>query len=582
MARIDMAGIDPSSDFSTSGTGLSRQQFATIAWLRWRIFVNSLRSKGATGELVVKILSYPFLAIIIFGPAVGATFAAYYFVSKGIDSFLAIPLWIIFALWQFIGVSTSATGPSFDLSTLIRFPIRYRDYLLMRLSFGLMDPPTLAGLGCLFGMSIGIAIASLGLFPWAALALLVYAACNVLFSRMIYTWMERWMARRRTRELITGLILLGSLAIQFVSQYAQRLGTSAGQHKPLSPVMAKAAHILVSINWLLPPGLTATSIDHLHHRMPLIAVAALAGLLIYTTAFLLILHLRLHAQYLGENLSEAPSAAASKSKPRSSRMPLTVAPRSSSSFSILPATVAACFIKEVRYLLRSGPKLYVLIMPVFIVFLFSMRTAGINYAGFAQHGLRGVLFTYGCAYMQLILVSLHYNSLGNDSGGVQFYFIAPLRMRDVMLAKNLLTSAIFAIEVILIYATAAYLSKPAPADLTVATLAWSLFALLLNMAIGNIRSITSPKGIDPAKVRGQNVSGVSSLISLVVVGVSIGLGILVYLLCRYLQASLWIAAGIFSLLALVAFVVYVVVLRQLDDIALSHVEDLSRALSKAV
>jgi hypothetical protein len=35
------------------------------------------------------------------------------------------------------------------LDSLIRFPIRYRDYLLIRLSFGLMDPPTLAGIACL-------------------------------------------------------------------------------------------------------------------------------------------------------------------------------------------------------------------------------------------------------------------------------------------------------------------------------------------------------------------------------------------------------------------------------------------------
>jgi len=53
-----------------------------------------------------------------------------------------------------------------------------------------------------------------------------------------------------------------------------------------------------------------------------------------------------------------------------------------------------------------------------------------------------------------------YNSLGGDGAGTQFYFIAPLRFRDVMLAKNLLTFIIFCIEVVVIYAVARLFSTP--------------------------------------------------------------------------------------------------------------------------
>jgi ABC-2 type transport system permease protein len=578
-----MAGLGTAPATELTGSLSSRRHFATIAWLRWRIFVNSLRGKGATGELVVKIISYPFLALIILGPSVGAGIGSYYLVSKDMVSLLAIPLWIIFALWQFIAVNTSTTAPSFDLSSLIRFPIRYRDYLLIRLSFGLLDPPTLAGLACLFAMSVGITIAAPELLPWAAFGLVIYAVCNILFSRMVYSWMERWLAQRRTRELLTGVILAASLGAQFVAQYAQRLGTGK-HHTPSNPLLLKAAHILVSINWLLPPGLTAASIDHFHRGVLPVAVAALGGLILYTTAFLLILHLRLYAEYRGENLSEAPAASA-KAKPTSAKQSRTsaasVEPRTAGSLAFLPATVAACLIKEIRYLLRSGPKLYVLIMPVFIVFLFSMRTSGLNYAGLGRHGLEGMLFTYGCAYTQLIFVGLIYNSMGGDGAGVQFYYIAPARMRDVMLAKNLLIFVIFAIEAVLVYIVSALVSSAAPVDLTAATLAWSLFTLLLSMSIGNVRSITSPKAMDPAKVRSQNVNGLSSLISLVVVAASVGLGTLVFFLCRYLHTGYWIAVAIFSVLAALAFVLYMGVLRQLDGIAAKNVEDLTKVLGKA-
>jgi ABC-2 type transport system permease protein len=562
----------------------SRQHFATVAWLRWRIFVNTLRGKGAAGELVAKILSYPLLALMIFGPAVGAGIGSWYFVSQGKVRLLALVYWIVFGLWQLIGMNTSATGPSFDLAMLIRFPLRYRDYFLIRLSFGLLEPPTLAGIACLIASTIGIAIANVGLLPWAALLLAVYAACNVFFSRMIYSWLERWLAQRRARELVTGIFIAISIGIQFIAQYAERLAHSshAAAHNPW---LTTTVHILLAVNWLLPPGLTAASIAHFDSGDLLVATAALAGLLAYTAAFVLVLHLRLHAQFRGEDLSEAPAQnkpkrAAAKVRAASAAGAETNAPAGAGLLAFLPATVAACLIKEVRYLLRSGPKLYVLVMPVFIVFLFSVRSSGANYTGMGGHRLQGILFAYGCAYMQLIFVALIYNSLGSDGAGVQFYFLAPLRMRDAMLAKNLLVFAIFAMEAVLIYISSAFIAMPTPLDLTAAVVAWSLFTLLINMSVGNVRSILSPKAMDAQRVRSQNVSGLNSLISLAIVACSVGLGIGTFFLCRGLATGYWPAALIFSILAAFAFIPYLSVLGRIDGIASSHVEDLTRILSK--
>ncbi len=571
-------GLDAPRDAVPLRVISSRRHFTTIAWLRWRIFVNSLRGKGAKGELIAKIVSYPILAGMVLGPTIGAGFAAHYLVSNDEVSLLAAPLWIIFALWQFIGINTSSSGPSFDLSTLVRFPLRYRDYLLIRLSFGLLDPPTLAGIACLIGMSVGIGIADLRLLPWSLLVLVTYAICNVLFSRMVYSWIEKWLQQRRTRELITGVILLVSLSVQFIAQYAQRL-SHIGHHAPVSPLMQRAADAMVSCNWLLPPGLAAASIDHFHSQELWIAVAALAGLLAFTIVFLLVLHLRLVAEFRGEDLGEAPAAA--KAKSASARVAQESADKSTSgSFSFLPATIAGCLVKEIRYLLRSGPKLYILAMPVFVVFLFSMRTSGMSYAGLTRHGLNGLLFSYGCAYTQLIFVSLIYNSVGGDGTGVQFYFMAPIRMRDVILAKNLMTAGIFAIEVVLIYIASAFIATPAPADLTAATVAWCIFTLFLSMTIGNVRSLASPKVLDSARIRSQNVSGLNSLISLLVVAGAFTLGALTLVACYYLHISYWPAAAFFAVLAILSCVLYALGLAKVDRIAWQHVELLTTVLGK--
>jgi ABC-2 type transport system permease protein len=575
-----MAGLETPP---LGGSGLrhlsSRQHFATIAWLRWRIFANSLRGKGGAGELVAKILSYPFLAVIILGPAVGAGVGSWYFVSQGEVRLLAIPLWIIFVLWQLIAMNTSATGPSFDLGSLIRFPLRYRDYFLIRVTFGLLDPPTLAGIACLFAASIGVGIADPALFPYAALLLAIYAACNLFFSRMIYSWLERWLAQRRTRELMTGLFILLSIGFQFIAQYAQRIG-HGGRHAPQNPAMLKVFHLLVSVNWFLPPGLTATSIDHMHRGSLPIALAALLGLMVYTAVFIVVLHLRLLAQFRGEDLSEAPSQSPRKTAAAH------VAVRESADtggryLAFLPATVAACLIKEVRYLLRSGPRLYVLIMPIFIVVLFAVRSSGIEYSGIGTHRVKGMIFAYGCAYMQLIFVSLIYNSLGGDGAGVQFYFLAPLRMRDAMLAKNLLVFAIFVIEAVLIYLCSMVIGAESPLGLVAATIAWSVFTLFVNTSIGNVRSIVAPKRMDTTRMRGQNVSGLNSVISLGVVAICVGLAAGMLLVCDMLNVGYWPAAGAFALLAVGGFAVYSAVLHRIDSIAASHAEDLTRELSKA-
>jgi len=562
----------------------SRQHFQTIAWLRWRIFANTLRGKGAVGELVVKILSYPLLALIVLGPSVGSGFGAWYFVSQKMDAYLAIPLWIIFVLWQFIGISTSATGPNFDLATLTRFPIRYRDYLLIRLSFGLMDPPTLAGIGCLIAMTIGVTIAAPAMAPWAALLFFLYAACNVLFSRMIYSWLERWLAQRRTRELLTMLLLLISLGVQFIGQFADRWGRHA-HHGVMSPFMTKATHILLAANWLFPPGLTAIAFEQMHRGLPLLAVAAMAGLMAYTAFFLVSLNQRLRAEYKGENLSEAPAALTGKAlakdrKQRAAALAAATADNSSSAFTLLSPAVAGCLRKELHYLMRSGPKLYALIMPVFMIVLISLRTAGLRQAGMAMSDVHTFLFSSGCAYTLMILVGFVYNSFGADGPGVQFYFMAPVRFRDIVIAKNLMIAAILLVEMILMYLASTFLGAQAPLSLTMATLAWTLFAFLVNIGIGNVRSIVSPKHYEAGKVRRQNVSGLNALISLLLIAAVAALGSLMVIACRYYQASYWIIAGVFLVLSAITFGAYLLILANIDSIASKHLDTLTLELCK--
>jgi ABC-2 type transport system permease protein len=50
------------------------------------------------------------------------------------------------------------------------------------------------------------------------------------------------------------------------------------------------------------------------------------------------------------------------------------------------------------------------------------------------------------AYLILILLSPAYNTFAFESKGIQTYFMAPVRFRDVLLGKNLTLVGIVALE----------------------------------------------------------------------------------------------------------------------------------------
>ena len=87
-----------------------------------------------------------------------------------------------------------------------------------------------------------------------------------------------------------------------------------------------------------------------------------------------------------------------------------------------------------------------------------------------------------------------------DGPGVQFYFISPIRLRDVFLAKNLIGFLLSFVELVLIFGVLTFVARTPSTLIALATLFWLLFATLTNGAIGNLRSLSAPKKIDLSKI----------------------------------------------------------------------------------
>ena len=102
----------------------------------------------------------------------------------------------------------------------------YRSYVVVRLVYGALDPSTVLGGLWLVGMAIGIGIANSRLFPWAAFVLLLFGILNVLLTQMVFAWVERWLAQRRTREIFGVLFFLVMIGFQLVGPMMNRYGSN--------------------------------------------------------------------------------------------------------------------------------------------------------------------------------------------------------------------------------------------------------------------------------------------------------------------------------------------------------------------
>ena len=90
----------------------------------------------------------------------------------------------------------------------MRFPVRFGSYFLLDLISGLMEASTIMGVLCCLGVGIGIVIARPDLYLWTTLGLVVFAVFNILFVRGVFAWIDRWLAQRRTREILGAVFMV--------------------------------------------------------------------------------------------------------------------------------------------------------------------------------------------------------------------------------------------------------------------------------------------------------------------------------------------------------------------------------------
>src|SRR5580692_10517852 len=533
----------------------SRGQLATIAWLRWRLFRNGLRSTRSQLELVSHIFVSLAFAIGGIGGAVGMAFAAALMISAGKPEFLALLLWFVFIFWQVFPIMATAFTDNPDSSDLLRFPLGYRSYFLVRLAYGAFDPATALGSLWSFGILVGVGFAKPALLPWTLLVLLAFAVFNFVFLQMVFAWVDRWLAQRRTRELMGVLFILLMLSFQLIGPLTRHFAKPA--ESGAQQYVQRYVEPLARVQGILPPGLAADAISQAVFSRFMAAFSSFAVLC---------------AQYRGENLTEVAAASAS---PRDRSLQLGW------NLPAFSAPVSAVFEKEIRYLLRSGPMLLTLIMPLFVLVVF--RFGAMNqtrHSGAFLARTPDMAFPAAAAYTLLMLTNLAYNNFGGDAGGIQFFYASPVNFRDIVLAKNLTHASILALETLVAWIAVGFLYGRPGLDVTIASLAGLLFAAPVNFSVGNLLSIYSPKKLDFSSFGRQRASQTTVLISLGVQLFVVGVGGVAFWIAR-MYGNFWIATVILLVLAGISLSAYRMILKRMSGLAQDRRETLVAELCRA-
>ncbi len=551
-------------------------QYAAIAWLRWRIWVNGFRRKGGKSELFGRILTILVAIVLLIGPTLGAGFAAWYFGSQGELKRIGFLLWGIFALSQLLNINLGQPGTTFNPTELIRFPLRLPSYIYIRLFFGLLAPANVMVVMTSLAVAVGVIVALPSLWLYALPAMLLFALTNVLFTRMVFAWVDRWMSTRRAREVFTAVIFTASLGFQYVNA---TFNPGYSHHQHISDRRIATAesfyHRVDPVISALPPGLILGSLRSAEEHHPFAATAQMAGCAAFGFLFLGVFALRTRTEFHGENLSDAANVVATKHLSRRATLTPTLGAgregQSARRYLGLSPIVFTVFGKEFLYLRRNTGLFYGLVAPMVMVFLFAGRLAA--------RTTNEWLFPTALAYALMGIAPLAYNSFGLEGAGTQFYFLAPIRLRDVFLGKNLMSLFLSTVEIASVLVILSYVASPPPLQMIAVGICWAIGTTLLNISVGNLRSVSAPKKIDLNRTANKQASPLSALMSIGILLVAAGFAAGLLLLGHFLAMS-WAVLPVMAVYAAAGAVVYAMNLRAMDRYTLNHREGFFEELCK--
>ncbi len=552
------------------------QQLLLVMRVRWLTFRNGLRSQSEKMHFVGTVVISLVFVLMSLGVGFGIGFGSYQLAKTDGWAAISLILWGIFFFWQVLPVLASQTGGGFDGRNLLRFPLRFSAFLMMSTAYGLADPFTLTGIFWHMVMFTGISMARPELAGWAALALGLSILTNLMFNRMLASWLERVLAKRRTREIFTAIFIFLIVGVQFSGVIVNRWGQS----------LRRLGDGTSTIWRLLPPGVAGLSLEHAGRGAAGTALLTTGLLGVYAAAFCGFFAIRVHAQFTGEDLGE--SAAPTPRKPTAvKRAAVATAPArpgvgyANSFAGLVSAPVAAIFVKEVRYFYRNTMLMLNLFLPIILIAVFTLMPTESRHGGrspFGSIGSSNFLYPGAAAYFVLLIMQFCPNNMAYDGRGVERLFLAPVDFRNVMKGKNLFHGMLLGIEALLALAMLTVLGHPPRPLILFSTWAALPFAAFVHFAVGNWLSLQYPRRFEFG-IRRQRPSGMTMAINFGLNIATMSVLGLTAAVCVWL-AGLWLLPVVYATISIAGYAMYRASLDGVSKQALAQRDVLIEQLAK--
>ena len=538
------------------------EQVKLVAGLRLQTMKNGLRRKSNRWDLIGMIWISIFSSMMVIGLGVAFFFGTMTFLRTNRAGWMGVLFWGLFLWWQIFPIFEAGFGVNFEFRTLLRFPMSQRAFYLLGLSYGFGDFAAIAGTCWIGAMLLATATTRPGLLPAMAGVGLIFILLNVTLERLLGSWIEKILARRRTRELFLAIFVMAMVSLNFLNPVLQHYGKN---------VVPRAMELARYAAWL--PGSLAGQVIGGAAKSDFRGVmVGTAGLLCWLLALSGLLWQRFTTQYRGEELSESAAPAAVRKKERTKEAGGELP-------ELLPGSIAGVMMKEFRYMTRNGFAFLSLILPPVMVVYFSIQFGGKG-SMLKQHGLSPeIFFPAIMAYLILILVSPAYNSFAYEGKGIQTYFMAPVSFREVLLGKNLFLVSLVVFELTLAFGLLIWRMGLPSLPRFFATIGAAVFAVLGQLSIANWSSLSFPKKMEIGKMKGQRNSGIAVWTAF---GVQILLGGIctVVLFAGQWTNSPWLPVIAFAGLTAAALGGYSASLRSMDALAEAKKELLIETLSR--
>ena len=538
------------------------RQLATLIWLKWTLFRNSLRSSKAVVNRIATLLAMLIALGLALLVALGLGVAAYALTSPevGLHNFQprtragdpVIPsaefiffsiLALCYLLWSTLPLSIGSSR-QFDPGNLLLYPISLRKL------FAVDFVSEIAGLQSVFAIPAIIAIgagAGLAQGKLAAGILIALIACTfgIALSKWISISVGSLIRKKRTR---------GETLLALIGVVAGLGGALFGQ---IAPVLFRHADSISTLRWT-PPGALAYALTlGLREGHAMGFALALAAVSAYTVILIAISYWLSRRAILGGGR-------------RRRARPTSIEPAVESytgwEIPMMSPGLSAIVEKDLRYVMRNAQVRMMTVMPLILIVVRIMNRRRFDRAGsgsstfatdFFKYG-EGLMATGGMLYVFLILAGLFCNQFAFERGGMRMIVLSPVDRKTILLGKNIAISTV----ALIFSAGLLTVNQLVFRDITLGALLFVVLSFLtfvpLMSVMGNWLSVRFPKRMKFGKR--LNVSGVVGLLLIPMI-VVLALPPLAATAAGYVAQSLLIEYATLAVLAVLAIGFYLLLLK---------------------